>query len=85
MQRLPIHAGNLIHDVQTLRRGSLALLQHPLPQKRHMGTTIGLTLEQLQPVDLALGNGVSPRVAPGQGQPRMNRGQVVLHALSKSS
>jgi hypothetical protein len=49
---------------------SLRGLQEALPQERHAGPSIAVALEELQAVDVAFRDAV----APGQGEPRGDRG-----------
>src|SRR5467141_3650331 len=55
-------------------------LQHTLPQEPDVCPSIALTLEQLQAVDMALDR----TIAPGQGEPRCDRREILLQALGKA-
>jgi hypothetical protein len=51
-----------------------------VPQKHKTCPAIALALEQLQAVDMALDG----TIAPGQGEPRLDRREILLQALGKA-
>src|SRR5438128_12520670 len=55
-------------------------LHHTLPQELDVCPSIALALEQLQAVDMALDG----TVAPGQGEPRCDRREILLQTLGKA-
>src|SRR5437899_11419134 len=55
-------------------------LHHTLPQEPDVCPSIALTLEQLQAVDMALDR----TIAPGQGESRCDRREILLQALGKA-
>jgi hypothetical protein len=55
-------------------------LEHPLPQEPDVCPAIALALEQLQAVNMALDG----PIAPGQGKPRFDCGEILLQALGKA-
>jgi hypothetical protein len=58
----------------------LSGLQKALPEQGGAGPAIALALEQLEPDDLPFHGAV----APGQGEPRGDRGQVLLQPASEA-
>jgi hypothetical protein len=61
--------------------GQLGCVQHALPEEGNAGPPIALTLEALQPMDLAFGDAVVPR----QREPSLHGGQVVLQPTREPS